>query len=72
MIFVYVWTTWGIVELKTRFETWITSNDANGVCLFHLSYLITFMDFYAHKGHKTSKPSIICLIGWSTDGFSAK
>jgi hypothetical protein len=23
-IFVYIWWTWGIVELKTRFETWIT------------------------------------------------
>jgi hypothetical protein len=30
-----------IVELKTRFETWITRNDVNGVDLFHLPYLIT-------------------------------
>jgi hypothetical protein len=34
MIFVYVCSTWGIVELKTRFETWITRNDVNGVSLF--------------------------------------
>jgi hypothetical protein len=41
MIFVYVCSTWTLVELKTRFETWITSNDINRVCLYHLSYLIT-------------------------------
>jgi hypothetical protein len=43
MIFVYVCSTWSIVELKTRFETWITRNDVNGVRLFNLSYLITLM-----------------------------
>jgi hypothetical protein len=31
MIFVHVWLTWSIVELKTRFETFITRNDLNGV-----------------------------------------
>jgi hypothetical protein len=35
--FVYVCSTWSIVELKTRFETWITRNDVNDVLLFHLS-----------------------------------
>jgi hypothetical protein len=25
--FVYVWSTWGIIELKTRFGSWITRND---------------------------------------------
>jgi hypothetical protein len=31
------------IRVKTRFETWITRNDVNGVCLFQLSYLITLM-----------------------------
>jgi hypothetical protein len=31
MIFVYVWSTLGIAELKMRLETWITRNDVNGV-----------------------------------------
>jgi hypothetical protein len=47
MIFVYVcstWSsTWGMFELKTRFETWITRNDVNDIRLFHLSYLITLL-----------------------------
>jgi hypothetical protein len=43
MIFVYVCSTWSIVEHKTRFETWITRNDVNGVSLFNVSYLITLM-----------------------------
>jgi hypothetical protein len=29
MIFVYVWATWGLVEIKTHFEPWITRNDVN-------------------------------------------
>jgi hypothetical protein len=43
MIFVYVSSTWSIGEFKTRFDTWITRNDFNGVSLFHLYYLITLM-----------------------------
>jgi hypothetical protein len=43
MIFVNVCSTWSMVQLKTRFKTWITLNDLNGVSLFHLSYLITLM-----------------------------
>jgi hypothetical protein len=43
MIFVYVCSTGGIVELSTRFEMWITRTDVTGVSLFHLSYLITRM-----------------------------
>jgi hypothetical protein len=43
--FVHVCSTWGIVELKMPFETWITRNDLNGVRLFHLPYLIT-LTFY--------------------------
>jgi hypothetical protein len=34
MIFVNVCSTWGMVELKTRFETWITRNDVNGYVCF--------------------------------------
>jgi hypothetical protein len=45
MIFLHVCSTWSIVELKTRFETWITRNDVNGVSWFHLSYLITLMAY---------------------------
>jgi hypothetical protein len=45
MIFVNVCSTWSVVELKTRFETWITRNDVNCICLFHLSYLITLMSY---------------------------
>jgi hypothetical protein len=41
MIFLNVCSTWSIVELKTRIETWITKNDVNGVSFFHLSYLLT-------------------------------
>jgi hypothetical protein len=45
MIFVYVPYSWGIVELKTRFQTWIKWNDLNGVSLFHFSYLRTRMAY---------------------------
>jgi hypothetical protein len=43
MIFVYVCSTWSIVELKTRSETWITRNDVNGVNLFHIPFMLTLM-----------------------------
>jgi hypothetical protein len=45
MIFVNICSTRSIVELKTRYETWITRNDVNVVSLFHLSYLITLMAY---------------------------
>jgi hypothetical protein len=45
MIFVYVTSTWIIGQIKTLFETCITKNDLNGVCLLHLSYLITLMGY---------------------------
>jgi hypothetical protein len=45
MIFSYVSSTWGIVEIKTSFETWITRNDVNGGSMFPLSYLITLMAY---------------------------
>jgi hypothetical protein len=43
MIFVYVCSTWGLVQINTRFDNWITWNDINGICLFYLSYLIKLM-----------------------------
>jgi hypothetical protein len=43
MIFVNVCSTWSMVELKTRFQKWLTRNDVNGVSLFHLSNLTTLM-----------------------------
>jgi hypothetical protein len=45
IIFVYICSSWNIVELRTRFETCITRSDVNGVRLFHLSYLITLMAY---------------------------
>jgi hypothetical protein len=45
MIFVYVWSSWSIVELKTRFETWIKRNDVNGVSLINFPYLINLMAY---------------------------
>jgi hypothetical protein len=49
MIFVYVSSTCSVVELKTRFETWITRNVVNGVNLFQLSYLITLTTYLYSK-----------------------
>jgi hypothetical protein len=49
IIFVYVCSTLKLVDLKTRFETWITRNDQNGVSLFHLTYLITLVAYLCWK-----------------------
>jgi hypothetical protein len=65
-IFSYVSSTWSIVELKKRFETWVTRNAVNCVSLIQFSYLITLMLTCAHKGHQISKSRILCLIGRST------
>jgi hypothetical protein len=35
-----VCSTWSMVELKTRFETWITRNEVNGVSFLNFFYLI--------------------------------
>jgi hypothetical protein len=45
MIFESICTKLSMVELKTRFEAWITRNDVSGIRLFHLSYLITLMAY---------------------------
>jgi hypothetical protein len=69
MIFVNVWWIWSMVELKTRFKTWITRNDVN--CLFHLFYLINLLFTCVHNGHQTSKSSIYVWFvlnrGWKRD-----
>jgi hypothetical protein len=74
MIFVYVCSTWCIVVIRTRFETWITRNDVNGVSLFHLSSLITFMDYVCSQRTANaqinyfifdwSKYTLFVLNGW--------
>jgi hypothetical protein len=64
MIFVYVCSTWGIVELKTRFETWITRNDVYGVTLFHLYYLITLMAYLCSQRLQTYT---IRILFWLVD-----
>jgi hypothetical protein len=48
MIFVYVCSTYSIIELKTLIETWIARNDVNGVCWFRLSFLITIWHWSLH------------------------
>jgi hypothetical protein len=45
MIFVYVCSTWTLIELNTCFETWVTKNDVNIISWFHISYLITLMAY---------------------------
>jgi hypothetical protein len=45
MILVNICSTWIMVELKTRFKTWIIRNAVNGVSLFLLSYLIKLMAY---------------------------
>jgi hypothetical protein len=44
-LIVNVCSTWSMVQLKTRFSTWIIRNEVYGICLMHLSYLITFMAY---------------------------
>jgi hypothetical protein len=59
VLFVYECSRWSIVQLKKRFETWITRNDVNGVSLFHLSYLITLMAHLKSQRTQMSKSSIL-------------
>jgi hypothetical protein len=64
MIFVYVASTWNLVELKTRFETWVKRNDVNGGSLFQLSYLITLMAYLCSQ--LTSVHIMYLMFDWST------
>jgi hypothetical protein len=50
-------------KLKTRFETWKTWNDVNGVSLFHLSNLITLMA-YLYSQRKTNVQIKYFMIDW--------
>jgi hypothetical protein len=72
MIFVVVCSKCSVVELKTRFETWIARNEINVVYWFHFYYLITVLALVikltcVQNGQKLSKSSILCLIGRSMD-----
>jgi hypothetical protein len=49
MTFVTICSTCSVDELKTRFETWNTRNDVNGVNLFLLSYLVTLMAYLSSQ-----------------------
>jgi hypothetical protein len=62
IIFVYDCPTWRIVELKTRFETWITRNDVIGVSLFNLSYLITINAYLSSQGHQNPNQVFYILL----------
>jgi hypothetical protein len=64
IIFVSVSLTLSLVELKTRFETWLTRNDVNAVSLFHLSYLTTLMVYLCPQ--RTPNVQIMCfMFDWS-------
>jgi hypothetical protein len=78
MIFVYVCSTWRMVELKTRFETWITKMTLNGVSLFHLSYLITPVSYQCSQWtpnvqtkyfHWSINRLFVLNRGWKGDSF---
>jgi hypothetical protein len=46
MIFVYISSTFGVVELKTRFESSISRNEINGGYSFHLELIcVTFSTY---------------------------
>jgi hypothetical protein len=60
MIFVYVCSTWGIVELQTRFETCITRNDVNGVSLYSPSLFINTNGLPVLRIHTKSPNQVLC------------
>jgi hypothetical protein len=55
-----VYSTWGIVELKTRFETRIRSDDVYGVSLYNLSHLITLIAYLCSE--KSPNVQINCFM----------
>jgi hypothetical protein len=63
-IFVNICSTWSIVELETRFETWITRNDVNGLSMFHLSYLITLMVYVCSQWTRNVQMKYL-MFDWS-------
>jgi hypothetical protein len=62
MLFGYEVSTWCIIELKTRFEAWITRNAVNGVSLFHLPYVLTLMVYLCSQWTPNVQISFLCLI----------
>jgi hypothetical protein len=66
-LFVYVSSTWKLVELKMRFETWITRNYLNGVRLFHLSYLLTLMAYLCSQRTQNVQINFF-MFDWSICG----
>jgi hypothetical protein len=65
-IFVTGCSIWSMVEIKTRFETWITRNDDKGVSLFHLSYLITRMSYLSSKWTPSVQINYVWLVDLRT------
>jgi hypothetical protein len=53
----YSWT-------KTRFETWITRNDVNGVSLFHYSYLLSLRAYLCSQRTPNIKIMYIMFDWW--------
>jgi hypothetical protein len=49
IIFVNVCSTCSVIELKTRFKTWITRSGSNGVNFFLYLYLITLMAYLSSQ-----------------------
>jgi hypothetical protein len=64
MIFVNICSTWFMVQIKTRFETWVTKEDVNGVNLFNLYYLITLV-VYLCSQWTTNVQIIYFNVDWS-------
>jgi hypothetical protein len=64
MLFVFVCLVWGIVEINTRFETYIKISDINCVSLFNLYYLITIM-VYLYSQRTPNVKINYFLIDWS-------
>jgi hypothetical protein len=63
-IFVHVCSKWSIVELKTCYETSITTNNLNGVSLIHHSYILTIMAYLATQ--RSPKDQIMYfMFDWS-------
>jgi hypothetical protein len=60
LIFVYVCSTFSLVDLKTRFESLITRNELNNLNLFLFSYLITHMLYLC--SHCAPKVQIVYFI----------
>jgi hypothetical protein len=64
IIFVLVSSIWGIVEIKTPFEPWITRKDVSGVNLYYLYYLIT-LTAYLYSQKTPNVQVNYCMLDWS-------